>query len=57
MIYVINRRTFDWTINFQMDAGAYAQIWWMALAAALLAAVYPMLRLQRISVAAAIREE
>jgi len=57
MIYVINLRTFNWTINFQMDIGAYAQIWWMALVAALLAAVYPMLRLKKISVAAAIREE
>jgi putative ABC transport system permease protein len=57
MIYVINLRTFNWTINFRMDAGAYLQIWWMALVAALLAAVYPMLRLKKISVAAAIREE
>jgi putative ABC transport system permease protein len=57
MIYVINLRTFNWTIHFQMDTGAYFQIGWMALAAALLAAVYPMRRLKKISVAAAIREE
>lgn len=57
MIYVINLRTFNWTINFQIDLGAYAQIWWMALVAALLAAIYPMWRLKKISVVAAIREE
>jgi putative ABC transport system permease protein len=57
LIYVINLRTFNWTIDFQMDIGAFAQIWWMALAAALLAAIYPMMRLKKISVAAAIREE
>ncbi|MGH7596246.1 MAG: FtsX-like permease family protein [bacterium] len=57
MIYVINLRTFNWTINFQINLGAYAQIWWMALVAALLAAIYPMWRLKKISVAAAIREE
>jgi len=57
MIYVINLRTFNWTINFQLELGAYVQIWWMALVAALLAAVYPMMRLKKISVAAAIREE
>jgi putative ABC transport system permease protein len=57
MIYVINLRTFNWTINFQFNLGAYWQIWWMALAAVLLAAVYPMVRLKKISVAAAIREE
>jgi putative ABC transport system permease protein len=57
MIYVINLRTFNWTINFRLDAGAYAQIGWMALAAALLAAFYPMRRLKKISVAAAMREE
>jgi len=57
MIYVINLRTFNWTINFKFELGAYLQIWWMALAAALLAAVYPMMRLKKISVAAAMREE
>jgi putative ABC transport system permease protein len=57
MIYVINLRTFDWTINLKMDAGAYVQIFAMALVAALLAGIYPMLRLKKISVAAAIREE
>ncbi|MGH7450449.1 MAG: ABC transporter permease, partial [bacterium] len=57
MIYVINLRTFNWTINFQIHLGAYAQIWWMALIAALLAAVYPMWRLKKISIVAAIREE
>jgi len=57
MIYVINLRTFNWTINFQFELAAYLQIAWMALAAALLAAVYPMWRLKKISVAAAMREE
>lgn len=57
MIYVINLHTFNWTINFQINLGTYVQIWWMALAAALLAAIYPMSRLKKISIAAAIREE
>jgi putative ABC transport system permease protein len=57
MIYVINLRTFNWTINFQFDLGAYAQIGWMALVAALSAAIYPMWRLKKIPVVAAIREE
>jgi putative ABC transport system permease protein len=57
MIYVINLRTFDWTIHFRLDTGAYIQIFMLALAAALLAGIYPMLRLKKISVAAAIREE
>jgi putative ABC transport system permease protein len=57
MIYVINLRTFNWTINFQFDLGACAQIGWMALVAALSAAIYPMWRLKKISVVAAMREE
>lgn len=57
MIYVINLHTFNWTINFQLSPGAYVQIWWMALVAALLAAIYPMSRLKKIPIAAAIREE
>ncbi len=57
MIYVINLRTFNWTINFQFDLGAYMQIAWLALVAALSAAIYPMWRLKKISIVAAIREE
>jgi len=57
MIYVINLNTFDWTINFRFELDAYLQIWWMAIVAALSAAIYPMLRLKKISVVSAIREE
>lgn len=57
LIYVINLRTFGWTIPFTLEAGAYAQTFLIAILAALVAAIYPMRRLKQIPIASAIREE
>ncbi|RIK72477.1 hypothetical protein DCC62_19515, partial [candidate division KSB1 bacterium] len=57
LIYVINLRTFGWTIPFTLEAGAYVQTFLIAFLAALVAAIYPMHRLKQIPIAGAIREE
>ena len=57
LIYVINLRSFGWTIFFEPVPEVYAQALVVAIVAALLAAVYPMLRLSRLQVADALREE
>jgi len=57
LVHVINVRSFGWSIALRTHPMEYAQIAAIALAAALLAALYPMWRLQKISVAAALREE
>ncbi len=57
LIYVINLRSFGWTIFFTPVPEVYAEALAVAVVAALLAAVYPMLRLSRLQVADALREE
>lgn len=57
LIYVINLRSFGWTIFFTPVPEVYAEALAVAVIAALLAAVYPMLRLGRLQVADALREE
>ncbi len=57
LIYVINLRSFGWTIFFEPVLEVYAQALFVSITAALLAAVYPMLRLSRLQVTEALREE
>jgi putative ABC transport system permease protein len=57
LIYVINRRSFGWTLQFQISAGVFLQALLLAIGAALLAGVYPMLRMGRMLAADALRGE
>jgi putative ABC transport system permease protein len=57
LIYVINLRSFGWTINFQAGAGIYLSALATAILAALLAGIYPGWRLQRLSVAENLAQE
>ncbi|HKI01326.1 MAG TPA: FtsX-like permease family protein [Thermoanaerobaculia bacterium] len=57
MIYVVNRRSFGWTIRMEVSPGVLLQALLLALAAALLAGVYPAFKMARTSPALALREE
>lgn len=57
LIHVINLRSFGWTIFFEPVPETYLQALFVSIAAALLAAVYPMLRLSRLQAIEALREE
>lgn len=57
LIFVINRRSFGWTLTFQFDAALLLQAVLLALLAALLAGIYPAWRMGRVSPALALREE
>jgi putative ABC transport system permease protein len=57
LIYIINLRSFGWTIFFSPVPEVYAQALVISVLAALLAAIYPMLRLSRLQVVEALREE
>lgn len=57
LIYVINLRSFGWTIFFTSVPEVYIQALVISVAAALIAAIYPMLRLGRLQVVEALREE
>ena len=57
LIYVINLRSFGWTIQMTLDPWVFAQAVAVSVAAALLAALYPLRRLLALPVAAALRQE
>lgn len=57
LIYVINVRSFGWTLRMHLEPGYFLQAFLVALVAALLAGIYPMLRLGRMVIATAIRQE
>lgn len=57
LVFVINRRSFGWTLLFQLDGALFAQAVTVAIIAALLAGIYPAWRMGRTSPALALREE
>jgi len=57
LIYIINRRSFGWTLQMQIQAGPFLQALAVAVIAALLAGLYPARRMSRMMAADAIRFE
>lgn len=57
LIYVINLRSFGWTIQLTPNPWLFLQAFIISIAAATLAGVYPMLRLERDELVAALRAE
>jgi putative ABC transport system permease protein len=57
MVFVINRRSFGWTLDLAVPGGVLLQAVALALAAAWLAGLYPALRLARTPPASGLREE
>jgi putative ABC transport system permease protein len=57
LVYIINRRSFGWTLQMMVTPETFAQALGVALLAALLAGVYPALRMGRMAAAEAIRYE
>jgi putative ABC transport system permease protein len=57
LIYVINLRSFGWTIFFTSVPEVYLQALVISVGAALIASIYPMLRLGGLQVVEALREE
>ncbi|RME58294.1 MAG: ABC transporter permease [Caldilineae bacterium] len=57
LIYIINLRSFGWTLTMHLRPNQFVQAFVVALFAALLAAVYPAWRMGRIQPADAVRME
>jgi putative ABC transport system permease protein len=57
LIFIINQRSFGWTLQMQIEPVPFAQAFFLAVSAALLAAVYPAWRLSRMQTAEALRGE
>jgi putative ABC transport system permease protein len=57
LVKVINVRSFGWTMRLELTPGVFAEALLLSVAAAVLAAVYPLWRLGRLPIAAALRSE
>lgn len=57
LVYIINRRSFGWTLQMRIDPEPFIIAGVVALSAALLAAVYPALRIGRMQASDALRSE
>ncbi len=57
LIYVINQRSFGWTLQQALPPGAFVQALGISVAAALLAGIYPARKLSSMPAAEAIRYE
>jgi putative ABC transport system permease protein len=57
LVYVINKRSFGWTLVFHTDVNLFIQSMLVAIVAALLAGLYPAWRMSHTSPAMALREE
>ncbi len=57
LIYIINERSFGWTLRMQVEPMPFAQAFLLATISALLAAVYPAWRLSRIQTSEALLGE
>jgi putative ABC transport system permease protein len=57
LIYVINQRSFGWTLQMHIDPGAFIQAFLLSVSAAILAALYPAWRLSHLQAAEALRGE
>lgn len=57
LIYIINRRSFGWTLQLQLDPAPFVQALIVAVVAALLAGIYPAYRMNKLATAEAIRFE
>jgi putative ABC transport system permease protein len=57
LIYIINRRSFGWTLQMNVGVGPFAQALVVAVVAALLAGIYPAHRMGKMLAAEALRFE
>jgi putative ABC transport system permease protein len=57
LVNVINVRSFGWTMHLEADPWIFVQAVMVSVTAAGLASVYPLWRLRRRSLAAALRSE
>lgn len=57
LVYIINRRSFGWTLQLQVEPAPFVQALVVAVVAALLAGLYPAYRMTRLAASDAMRFE
>jgi putative ABC transport system permease protein len=57
LIFIVNQRSFGWTLQFVVPSGVYASALLLSLLASILAGAYPAWKTSSQTPAAALREE
>jgi putative ABC transport system permease protein len=57
LVYIINLRSFGWTLQMQVEAGPFIQALVVAVGASLIAGIYPAYRILQRKTAEVIRFE
>ena len=57
LVYIINKRSFGWTMQFSAVPSIMTEALILAIVAAVLAGIYPGIRMSKTSPANALREE
>jgi putative ABC transport system permease protein len=57
LVYIINRRSFGWTLQMQVGWAPFAQAMLVAVTAAVIAGLYPARRMSRMIPSEALRSE
>ena len=57
LVFIINKRSFGWTMQLALEAGTLAEALLLSVLAAVLAGLYPGYRISKISPSTALREE
>jgi putative ABC transport system permease protein len=57
LVFIINKRSFGWTLQMQLYPAPFLEAFLLAVGAALLAAIYPAWRISRMQTAEALRSE
>ena len=57
LVFIINKRSFGWTLEFVPQVEYYLQAMSISIGAALIAGIYPAYRIARIPIAEALRTE
>ena len=57
LIYIINKRSFGWTMQFELLPETFLQAMFLSIVAAVIAGIYPAYKMARTSPALALREE
>lgn len=56
MIFIINKRSFGWSLDLYLDPPVFIQALCIAILAAVIAGIYPALRISKVSPALALKE-
>lgn len=57
LVFIINKRSFGWTLQFELSAEIFLQAFILSVIASLLAGIYPGYKMSKVSPAAALRGE